>query len=199
MPQTEQVSVYGQGGNDSIVGGIQADYLDGGAGTDNLFGHSGDDTLLGQDGDDDLDGDQGHDFLIGGTGWDVLYGGKYSGSGNDTLNGGGSYYEDELYGGDGNDTYLHYNNDGGFDEITDASGSADHLVFNDATLSDLAALIVNGSDLVLWTQSDAADGYLDNGVYIHNYIYNNQHGMGEIEYLTIGNSTYSLWGLLGLA
>lgn len=83
-------TLYGEDGNDYIIGGSGNDRLDGGPGSDVISGGPGNDTLIGGPGNDHLSGDAGNDSLSGGTGNDNLYGG----SGVDTLSGGaGSDYE----------------------------------------------------------------------------------------------------------
>lgn len=95
-----------------------------------MFGQGGNDLLIGNDEDDLLIGNNGNDTLVGAGGWDNLDGGQdddslYGGLGNDTLNGGfGNDYLDEssvdddvamldrsleynfMMGGDGNDTLI---------------------------------------------------------------------------------------------
>ncbi|MBK3801555.1 calcium-binding protein [Azospirillum brasilense] len=201
---TDQFSIYGLGGNDTIVGGYYADYLDGGDGNDNLFGHGGSDTLLGGNGDDTLNGDTEADLLHGGSGYDVIYGGTTSASGNDTLIGGGSYSWDELYGGAGDDTYFHDPLLGGntyiFDTADSNPGSADRLVFLNATLSDLQATWVNNNDLWIYLKSDINDnGQVDNGVLIENFRTNsNTVGISTIEQLQVGSTVYNFPALLGV-
>lgn len=108
-------TLYGQGDNDSITGGLAADYLYGGdgddilrgsGGDDLLSGGAGDDQLLGNDGDDRLNGEDGDDVIRGGNGADVITGGAgrnqlFGDAGNDLLTGG--EIRDYLYGGDGDD------------------------------------------------------------------------------------------------
>jgi len=110
------LTIYGEGGNDFIVGGNGNDTLLGGLGNDRLYGNEGNNILRGGDGDDyiytytysgtnELYGDAGDDKLYGGTGNDVLDGGV----GDDKLNG----YEgdDSLSGGDGDDYLSGYEGD----------------------------------------------------------------------------------------
>ncbi|TWA93403.1 hemolysin type calcium-binding protein [Azospirillum brasilense] len=61
--------------------------------------------MYGANGNDRLDGDYGNDELWGEAGSDTIYGSF----GNDTLIGGGAPAgtADYLYGGEGNDVYLH--------------------------------------------------------------------------------------------
>lgn len=115
-------SVLGQGGDDTLTGGAGSDTLDGGFGTDVVVEEAnvnftatntsltglGNDTLAGID----------HITLTGGPGNNLIdasaFGGKaveFGLGGNDTLLGGDSGDEDELSGGDGNDSLV--GNDGG--------------------------------------------------------------------------------------
>ncbi|MEM6713921.1 MAG: calcium-binding protein [Cyanobacteria bacterium P01_D01_bin.6] len=105
-------TLYGNGGNDHIVGsdimntqyegylGGQ-DTLHGGTGNDWLEGGTGDDELYGDADNDTLEGGGGNDTLEGGTGNDWLEGG----AGNDTLDGGsdsdGFDYDYGYFSGDG--------------------------------------------------------------------------------------------------
>lgn len=54
---------YGQGGNDTLLGGSNDDVLKGGNGNDSINGRAG---------NDDITGDAGSDTLIGGTGNDIV-------------------------------------------------------------------------------------------------------------------------------
>lgn len=65
-------ALYGQDGDDSLVGGGGADSLFGGVGDDTLSGGAGKDFLFGQDGNDLLIGGGDGDFLYGGSGMDTL-------------------------------------------------------------------------------------------------------------------------------
>ena len=76
--------IIGNGGNDRLFGGADDDRLRGSGNDDTLFGQAGDDRLEGGAGVDDLRGSAGDDILLGGTGGDRLDGQ----AGNDTLNGG---------------------------------------------------------------------------------------------------------------
>jgi Ca2+-binding RTX toxin-like protein len=94
-------TLMGDGGNDTILGGAGTDELWGGAGRDKLNGQAGDDVLIGGDGDDTLSGGGGADLLSGDAGDDWLQGQGSSldrlsgGPGNDTLDGGSGY--DHLF------------------------------------------------------------------------------------------------------
>jgi Ca2+-binding RTX toxin-like protein len=87
--------VYGDDGDDTLIGGRNNDYLNGGRGNDKYYGGSGDDTLTEMS--DIRGGDSylfsGNDYIVGGTGNDWLYGGF----GADTLFGSGE--KDVIYAG----------------------------------------------------------------------------------------------------
>ena len=90
----ELVGVYGESGNDTIVGSSSTMIL-----SQELYGGPGDDEITGGDGFDYLSGDEGVDQLDGGPGeYDLLYGG----AGADALDGGDG--ADQVDGGPGNDT-----------------------------------------------------------------------------------------------
>ncbi|GEM_PF-1812499 len=101
------VWIEGDQGNDSMVGGPEADLLYGGEGDDSIDGGGGDDTLLGGDGNDSLSGIDGNDLVLAGWGDDTVDGGLgadviFGWVGNDlVLAGDGS---DSVVGGDGDDT-----------------------------------------------------------------------------------------------
>jgi Ca2+-binding RTX toxin-like protein len=67
--------IYGQGGDDTLSGGIGDDTLEGGDDADTLTGNGGHDILLGGTGIDTLNGGDGADTLDGGDGADTLNGG----------------------------------------------------------------------------------------------------------------------------
>ena len=132
----EQVNIfYGNGGNDSIIGGDNGDYIFGQAdedyligliGNDFISGGAGNDVVWGGQGDDQLFGDNGDDFIDGGLGNDMIWGGD----GDDIIK--GDYGDDLIRGGAGND------------EIFDGLG--DDVIFGDdgADIINLS----NGKNLV---------------------------------------------------
>ena len=75
------VKLYGFGGDDTLTGTKNTDWLFGGNG---LYGENGNDTLRGGDGNDQIWGGAGDDKLFGDAGNDLLY----AGVGNDLLTGG---------------------------------------------------------------------------------------------------------------
>jgi len=93
-------TIYGNGGNDRLTGGLKNDRMYGGTGRDYLNGSSGNDYIRGGSNNDSVYGSYGNDSLYGDSGNDYLSGG----SGNDTLSGGTG--SDRMYGGTGNDKYY---------------------------------------------------------------------------------------------
>ena len=90
-------SVYGEGGDDILRGGVEDDFMSGGQGLDTLFGNAGDDVLFGENDNDILRGGDGDDILLGGLG-------TSDPDGDDTLIGGNG--ADTMYGGGGSDRYV---------------------------------------------------------------------------------------------
>ncbi|MDP3972925.1 MAG: C2 family cysteine protease [Candidatus Nanopelagicales bacterium] len=60
------VVAYGNGGNDTLIGGSAADYLNGGTGSDTLRGNGGDDTIVAID-------NGTSDTVVGGSGRDAIW------------------------------------------------------------------------------------------------------------------------------
>ena len=104
--------MYGQRGDDRLLGGDGDDTLFGGKGRDMLHGQDGDDTLSGGGGNDALMGRAGNDTLNGENGADYLYGGRD---------------DDRLSGGEGADTFV-FDAGHGHDTITDF-GAGDKIRF----------------------------------------------------------------------
>ncbi|BCA56518.1 hypothetical protein W02_36580 [Nitrospira sp. KM1] len=68
---TRRQMIFGDGTNETIVGGIGADHFYGGSGDDQLNGLAGNDYLEGNRGDDTLNGGSGADTMLGGSGNDT--------------------------------------------------------------------------------------------------------------------------------
>jgi len=102
------LSLFGDDGDDTIVGGHGNDNIDGLDGDDIIYGLEGNDRLLGGPGNDRIFAGAGNDTVFGESGFDTLFGGA------------------ELHGGDGNDVLIGGNcfGDRGDDTIT-ASGTTD--------------------------------------------------------------------------
>jgi hypothetical protein len=97
---TKPATVYGNEGNDVVLGTAAADEIFGGDGDDILWGRGGNDYISGEAGGDYLYGEDGDDVLLGGSGNDWLWGG----SGADVVNGGANF--DQLAGIDGDDLLI---------------------------------------------------------------------------------------------
>ncbi|MBL6704817.1 MAG: VCBS repeat-containing protein [Planctomycetaceae bacterium] len=92
------VQINGEGGDDTLAGGLRDDQINGGIGDDSVIGGEGDDTLSGNDGQDIIAGGLGDDLIRGDAGNDTLSGDE----GDDSIDGG--LDSDVITGGDGNDT-----------------------------------------------------------------------------------------------
>ncbi|MEO7689450.1 MAG: calcium-binding protein [Sphingomonas sp.] len=130
--------LYGDAGNDTLIGGRGYETMHGGTGDDIIDGNYGYDILWGDEGSDTIDGGSFRDNIFGGDGNDTLYGAGdadnvYGGEGNDTLYGdyslissanelGGSLNDDYLFGGNGADV-LH--GDLGNDVIWSGNATSD--------------------------------------------------------------------------
>jgi len=67
--------IYGDLGNDILLGQAGFDEIHGLAGNDDIYGGIDDDQLFGEDGDDFIVGDLGDDTIFGGAGNDAAWGG----------------------------------------------------------------------------------------------------------------------------
>lgn len=179
-------TLIGANGNDTLYGGVGSDVLDGGAGNDTLYGEigadlingglgndwlggsAGADTLLGGAGNDWLFGEGGADLLIGGLGHDRLYGG----ADNDRLQ--GLAGADSLYGGAGADVFV-------FASVSDSTPRARDYI-DDFTPAD--------GDRIALTAIDANS--LANGNQAFTYIGDQSFSgtAGELRWLRTANATY---------
>lgn len=115
--------IYGEGGDDYIVGGYGADVLDGGDAADTIYGGGSigetvfdHDLIYGRGGDDSLYGEEGNDVIYGGSGNDRIFGGAgadtiYGNEDDDYLDAGSDDQVDTVFGGDGNDKIFIYAGD----------------------------------------------------------------------------------------
>ncbi len=128
---TARVRQYGNGGDDTLIGGENRDTQRGGAGDDIIYGGGGNDVIRGDAGADELRGGEGNDLIYadsddtvveGGAGNDrvIVQGdGDFSidmtasgvervdgGAGDDTLDASGSTSRVRQYGNDGDDTLI---------------------------------------------------------------------------------------------
>ena len=89
--------IFGGGGADVICGGDGSDLIKGQKGKDQIFGNDGRDRLVGGQGADLVDGGRGNDSVRGGFGDDVLI----AGAGSDFVTGGGGVDECDFDRNDG--------------------------------------------------------------------------------------------------
>lgn len=134
----------GGDGNDTLIGGSNADTIQGGHGNDSLVGNDGADQMLGDAGNDVLNGNLGNDRLDGGDEADTLLGGAggdelRGGLGDDVLNGGSGH--DRLSGDAGSDVLR---GDSGND-VLEGGSESDTLVGDDGHDSLLGG---DGDDLL---------------------------------------------------
>jgi hypothetical protein len=133
---TDNDTVDGGPGNDTINTGAGNDVVQGGAGRDMVTSGSGNDLIDGGDDIDKLYGDDGNDTVIGGAGNDYLFGLN----GADVLTGG--LGNDYLHGGNGADTFI-FAEDFGRDiigQFHDGGGTEDVIRFEGGVVADFAAL-----------------------------------------------------------
>jgi Calpain family cysteine protease/RTX calcium-binding nonapeptide repeat (4 copies) len=97
---TKPAVVLAGSGDDSVWGGLGADYIDGETGDDQIFGDAGADKIAGDTGADVLTGGDGNDSIAGGDGNDIINGGTgvdhmWGGAGFDVISGGAGH--DHVY------------------------------------------------------------------------------------------------------
>jgi hypothetical protein len=195
--QTNIVShAWGQGGNDTLIGGSADDVLVGG---------DGDDVIVGSEGNDRIWGEGGNDFLLGGPGNDVIYGGDghdqiFGEEGNDWLYGGdgddrlfGDQGEDVLYGEAGNDLLVGGDARdwlfGGAGNDTLYGGAGDDFLYGEA-----------GNDQLI-----GGDGwnYLSDNAGWNTFNYGGPNapaspGLSEAQLRSISNAALTRWQQVGL-
>ncbi|RJF90866.1 calcium-binding protein [Sphingomonas cavernae] len=133
---TQGGTVYGFGGDDTLLTGDGDDRLDGGRGADLLDAGGGNDVLAGDWGADVLKGGAGDDRLTGGEDDDQLFGGD----GDDFISEGGEFFSegsglnDSLFGEGGNDVLEIVRRAYGFEptgsSIADGGSGNDRISFN---------------------------------------------------------------------
>ncbi len=138
---------YGNGGDDTLIGGTRNDVLIGGLGSDTIQGRSGDDIirgggdrstlniLSGGGGDDRIFGGAGDNTISAENGNDVVFGS----SGDDDVNGGNG--DDQLYVGAGTNNVR-----GGSGDDVIIGGSGVDTVFGDAGIDRIYSL--GGNDVI---------------------------------------------------
>ncbi len=179
--------LFGEGGNDSIAGGLGDDiingnqgndFINGEIGNDTLYGGKDDDTILGGAGDDLIFANRGNDLAEGGDQNDQIFGGKD----HDTLSGNqgddflfGDLDDDLLAGNEGNDSL-----DGGSGDDTLLGG-----VGNDTLLGD------DGDDLL---SGGGGDDYYTGGAGSDRFVISTERGIVTITDFTDGEDLIWLNG-----
>jgi Ca2+-binding RTX toxin-like protein len=167
--------LFGEGGNDTLIGGSGDDLLVGGDGADTLLGKGGADTLYGGDGDDILIGGDGNDFVDGGPGNDRII--WNPGDDTDVIEGGEGVDTVEVNGGNGAESFVIAANGtrvrldrtipgpffldiGSCEKIVlNANGGADTVTINDLTGTEVSEVHVDLGGV----GDGAADNIIVNG------------------------------------
>lgn len=163
--------LFGEDGNDTLIGGSGADLLEGGNDSDILLGKGGSDTLYGGDGADTLTGGDADDIVEGGAGNDRSI--WNPGDDTDVVEGGDGVDTVEVNGGNGAETFAITANGTRvrFDRITPApffldAGRCEKLVVNPnggadtVTINDLSG--TGFSDVILGINDGAVDNIVVN-------------------------------------
>lgn len=153
---TAGVSVYAQGGDDTLIGGSGADRLYGEDGNDSVHAGAGNDTIDGGAGVDYLKGQAGNDSIVGGSGADTLTGD----TGADTLDGGldndsiaGGSGSDSLLGGDGDDNIRGDNMWLNLADYPSTVGTATTLTVTNTAEGPIELWFLNSSGVLEFRQS----------------------------------------------
>ena len=147
--------INGNDMNNTLVGGIEDDYIYGGPGNDVLKGKAGNNTLHGGDGDDVLIGGVDTDMMDGGPGDDVLFPGfgdnqVLGGPGDDTVcYMGDPISEDGITVDLGNGDVLHTLGVDYIDDIENVYGTPYNDTIITAGFLDNVALGMNGNDTLI--------------------------------------------------
>jgi Ca2+-binding RTX toxin-like protein len=148
--------LWGDAGDDTLMGGAGPAALWGGAGNDTITGGAGDNYIWGDDfgtgtGDDVIYGGNGYDFVSAGGGNDIVYGN----GGDDYLS--GNEGDDTLHGGAGNDVL-----DGGAGSDTLRGGAGDDLYVVDDAGDVVTEHAAEGIDTVQSSISYTLGAHVEN-------------------------------------
>ncbi len=154
----QHTTVNGTEENDVLYGSYLDDVVAGGAGDDVISGIRGNDVLMGGAGDDSIHAGLGFSRLEGGIGNDTLQNGliNYGGDGDDYIIG-ANREGVEITGGRGNDVLngqaysdvYYFALGDGYDEINDAGGAGDKLIFGPDVLAGDILVSQEGDNLLL--------------------------------------------------
>ena len=126
-------TLYGDAGNDKILGGKKVDKIFGGKGNDKLYGYNGNDVIKGGAGNDYIDGGNGNDKIYGDSGSNTLIGG----AGNDV-----------IYSGSGSDRIIYSKNSG--NDVIYNTNNKDTLVLRNIDYTSSPEMRKVGNDLVIF-------------------------------------------------
>ncbi|HET8949643.1 MAG TPA: hypothetical protein VFN44_04005, partial [Solirubrobacteraceae bacterium] len=133
VANTALISVFAQGGNDSVT----ISEVNGALPKANLFGGAGNDTLTGGSGGDQVFGQAGNDTLLGKGGFDFLFGGTE----NDTLTGGDA--DDQVFGESGDDRMIW--NPGDDTDLNEGGDGIDTVEVNGGNGTEVFTETANGT------------------------------------------------------
>lgn len=205
-------NLFGDKGEDTIFGGMYADYLSGGDDKDTIFGGEGHDVLDGGDGNDSLVGQDGNDLLIGGLGDDTLHS---SARADEIEDGVGD--NDTVYGGDGNDGIItgigdDYIDGGTGMDIMNGGDDNDYLYGGDDEEKDYLNG-GSGDDILVMGKSDVANGGSGNNIYfvdvselthaasrqaVSEFVDSSSHSLGYTLSSVTSSTTSSSTGSIGI-
>ncbi|MGC4032514.1 MAG: hypothetical protein QM754_12440 [Tepidisphaeraceae bacterium] len=183
-------AIFGEGGNDTLVGGGQNDYLDGGDNDDKLDGGAGDDQLKGGTGTDTADfsnrtyalnisldgvandgGTGGHDNVFtdvenvkGGSAGDTITGS----SKNNKLEGNGG--NDTIYGNSGNDTIY-----GGSGKDYLVGNTGKDVIYGGSDNDTLDGSDGTAANDILYGEGGTDDAYFDKSGTSKDTVYTAEH------------------------
>ena len=131
-------ALYGDSGNDIIIGGCDVDLIYGGSGNDYIWSGDGRNAVYAGKGNDVILGGNDNDRLFGDAGNDTIYGFDdddtiHAGSGNDTIYGGKG--NDKIETGKGTDTVYFEGFEHGVDTITSQGGKTVFKFIGDTVTS----------------------------------------------------------------
>jgi len=206
MGDTGFDTLFGGEGNDVIKGGRDDDIIDGEEGDDDILGGSGNDLLIGGSGNDRVNGHAGIDVVIGDSASAVRVGGALvdatnivtllpmvaqvgvtveglTGSGNDTLIGGGNI--DVLFGGDGHD-HMYGGNFLNSGETTVIEEDAND--FFDGG---------RGDDVIFGDDAQGRTGDRNTGIAIKSFVFydTNLNGLRDADEIGFGGVTVRLYSV----
>lgn len=174
--------MYGDSGNDTLIGNDRADSLAGGYGNDQLSSGAG---------EDDLHGAQGNDILIAGAGNDYLDGN----TGNDILNGGVGI--DRLWGDwstGGADTFiLGYRGSANADFIGDFNHQDDVIHLTNSLDAGMSSAISPGIKGLVFTNGNIPGNILNSGWYFEGSGLTGNNSSNQFSGIYVNTTSGEIW------